>query len=52
MVGREVHFLAVCPIHADELELARKSGTRELLAAFARHGLDPEIVDSDHPSLA
>lgn len=52
MVGREVQFLAVCPIHLDELEWIRAEGSQVLLDAFAARGAEPLIIDPARPSFA
>ncbi len=52
IVGRTVEFLAVCPLYPEELALARRHGTSELLSRFAAKQLDPVRVDPARPRVA
>ena len=45
MVGRQVRFLAVCPLFAAEIAVVRDHGSRALLAGLHALGCDPEVVD-------
>jgi hypothetical protein len=51
MVGRTVEFLAVCPLHPEELALARERGTDALLGRLRDAGIDPEVVDPERASV-
>ena len=52
MVGREITFLAACPIYADELAWIRRDGLDVLLAAFAAAGNIPLLIDDQRDSYA
>jgi suppressor of fused protein SUFU len=53
MVGREVRFLAMCPIFADELAWIRRRGTQVFLDAFAADAEgEALLVEENRPSYA
>lgn len=51
MVGRKVAFLAVCPLHADELEAVRTRGAEWLIKRLKAKG-DPEVTNPTRKSVA
>jgi hypothetical protein len=52
MVGRDVTFLAMCPLYLDELHWARAHGSRVLVDAFTARAITPWQIDPARPSLA
>lgn len=52
VVGREIRFLAVCPLWPAELQHARTAGARSLREALAAMGHDLEKVEPDRPSVS
>ena len=52
MVGREVRFLAVCPIFPEELAWVQREGSDALLRAFSANDAEPLLVDPSRPSFA
>jgi hypothetical protein len=52
MVGREVQYLALCPLHLPELEWARAVGSQPLLTAFDSRNESPLVIWPERPSFA
>ena len=51
LVGREVGFLAVVPLHANEIERARSDGFQTVIEAMKARGVDPEVIDPERKSV-
>lgn len=49
--GRKIHFLVVCPLYWEELQLKLRDGTHALIDAFAAHSVT-DLIDPHRANVA